>query len=51
MTCGLNAIPDGVVDYAFYHAQDADRLKEENSVHLCYGGDFESSDQKRSQMR
>ena len=38
-TCAINAIPDGVTDYCFYHRQDTDDLEDNGSCYLSFGGD------------
>jgi len=38
-TCGTAAVPDKYENYVFYHAQDAQRLYQEDRVYLAWGGD------------
>jgi hypothetical protein len=38
-SCGCAALPVGTTRWAFYHAQDADSLREDGSVFLSWGGD------------
>jgi hypothetical protein len=38
-TCGVDAVPDDVTDYVFYHGQAALMMEERGAVHLSWGGD------------
>ena len=39
-SCGCRAVPDEFARrYVFYHAQDADDLRERGETHLAWGGD------------
>jgi|SRR6185369_16483288 len=38
-SCGCAALPEGTKNYAFYHAQDAERLNKTGEVYLAWSGD------------
>lgn len=51
-SCGCAALPDGITNYIFYHAQDAEALKEAEDLlmHGSYSSRFDT-DTKKAQDR